>query len=133
MAEAKATPRSPIESGCPDGLQYVHPVMLKNFGNWDYHYRPRPGVLCHVAKSGDKIFTVRVGTQRILDLFTLRKLCDIGDQYADGHVHFTIRSNLEYMVADEAKVEPLIKALNDAGYPVGGTANSVSMIAHTQG
>jgi dissimilatory sulfite reductase (desulfoviridin) alpha/beta subunit len=32
-----------------------------------------------------------------------------------------------------SKVEPLIKALTDSGFPVGGTANSVSMIAHTQG
>jgi len=37
------------------------------------------------------------------------------------------------MVTDGSKVEPLIKALNDKGYPIGGTANSVSMIAHTQG
>jgi len=25
-------PRSPIESGCPDGFQYIHPVMRKNYG-----------------------------------------------------------------------------------------------------
>jgi len=37
------------------------------------------------------------------------------------------------MVADEAKVEPLIKALEDAGFIVGGTANSISTLSHTQG
>ena len=25
--------RTPIESGCPDGMQYMHPLMIKNFGN----------------------------------------------------------------------------------------------------
>jgi sulfite reductase beta subunit len=37
------------------------------------------------------------------------------------------------MVTDGSEVEPLIKALSDKGYPIGGTANSISMIAHTQG
>ena len=37
--------RTPIESGVPDNKQYVHPLMLKNYGNWRYHDRPRPGVL----------------------------------------------------------------------------------------
>src|SRR5512147_1643227 len=77
--------RSPIESGCPDGFQYMHPVMRKNYGQWAYHEDPRPGVLVHVAHSGDKIWTVRAGTQRILDIFTLRELCDIGDKYGEGY------------------------------------------------
>ena len=25
--------RTPIESGCPDGFQYMHPLMRKNYGN----------------------------------------------------------------------------------------------------
>ena len=74
--------RRPIESGCPDGMQYMHPVMIRNFGQWKYHEHPRPGVLLHTgAHSGDAIWTVRAGTQRILDVYTLRKLCDIGDEF----------------------------------------------------
>jgi dissimilatory sulfite reductase beta subunit len=79
---ALADMRPPIESGCPDGFQYMHPVMVKNYGNWKYHEHPRPGVLLHVAHSGEKIWTVKAGTQRILDIFTLRKLCEIGDSTA---------------------------------------------------
>ncbi len=60
--------RPPIESGCPDGFQYMHPLMRKNYGSWDYHEHPRPGVLLHVADNEDKIWTVRAGTQRILDV-----------------------------------------------------------------
>ena len=125
--------RHPIESGCPDGFQYMHPTMRKNYGAWKFHEHPRPGVLRHVAHSGDEIWTVKCGTQRILDVFSLRKLTSIGDEFADGYVRFTIRSNIEYMVTKEAQVEPLIKALTDAGFIVGGTANSVAMISHTQG
>ncbi len=28
--------REPIETGCPDPWQYMHPVMRKNFGMWKY-------------------------------------------------------------------------------------------------
>ena len=126
---SKVEQRMPIESGCPDAFQYMHPVMRKNYGLWKYHEHPRPGVLRHVAYGGDEIWTVRVGTQRILDVFTLRKLCQIGDDYTDGFVHFTIRSNLEYMVTKESQVAPLIAAIEEAGFIVGGTKNSVAMIS----
>jgi sulfite reductase beta subunit len=90
-------------------------------------------VLHHVSHTGDEVWTVRAGTQRQMDVYTIRKLCDIADKYADGFVRFTIRSNIEFMVADENKVKPLIEALLKEGFPVGGTGNSVSMISHTQG
>ena len=93
---AMADMRPPIESGCPDGFQYMHPAMRRNFGQWKYHTDPRPGVLCHVAESGETVYTVKCGTQRILDLFSLRELTSIGDEYADGYIRFTIRSNVEY-------------------------------------
>ncbi|MBZ0070543.1 MAG: dissimilatory-type sulfite reductase subunit beta [Thiohalobacteraceae bacterium] len=125
--------RQAVESGVPDAFLYMHPLMVKNYGNWDWHDRPRPGVLHHVAKSGDEIWTVRAGTQRQMDTGTIRKLCSIADEYAEGHVRFTIRSNIEFMVGSEAKVAPLIEKLGKEGFPVGGTGNSMSMIAHTQG
>jgi sulfite reductase beta subunit len=45
--------RTPIESGCPDNKQYMHPALLRNYGNWRYHDRPRPGVLHHVSNTGE--------------------------------------------------------------------------------
>jgi sulfite reductase beta subunit len=107
--------------------------MKSNFGQWSYHDRPRPGVLHHVAKSGDQIWTVRAGTARQMDLYTIRNLCDIADQFAEGHVRFTMRSNIEFMVSSEDKVNPLIEKLTAEGFPVGGTGPSVTMISHTQG
>jgi len=133
MSEAQEAPRMPDECGVPDPMQYMHPVLKKNYGAWDWHDRPQVGVLHHVAKSGDEVWTVKAGTQRQMDIHTIRKLCDIADEFADGHVRFTTRSNIEYTVSDESKVEPLIKKLEEAGFPVGGTGNSVSMISHTQG
>lgn len=125
--------RTPIESGVPDHFQYMHPLLKKNYGDWDWHDRPRPGVLHHVARNGDEVWTVRAGTQRQMDVHTIRKLCDIADQYAEGYVRFTIRSNIEFMLSHHHRVQPLINKLMEEGFPIGGTGNSVSMIAHTQG
>ena len=133
MSDTNETPREPIESGVPDPFPLMHPLMLKNYGDWAWHERPRPGVLRHVAHSGDQIFTVRAGTPRQLDVYSIRQLCDIADDHADGHVRFTSRSNIEYMLAEEDRVPALVDALEEAGYPVGGTGNSVSQISHTQG
>ena len=132
MSEA-TQPRRAIESGVPDPFPHMHPVMKENYGKWKWHERPRPGVLHHVAHTGAEIWTVRAGTQRQMDVHTIRKLCDIADTLADGHVRFTVRSNCEFMVDDESKVAPLIEKLESEGFPVGGTGNSVSMISHTQG
>ncbi len=129
MAEA----RQPIESGVPDPFPWMHPALRKNYGKWKYHDRPRTGVLHHVAESGDEVWTVKAGTCRQLDVFTIRKLCDIADEYCGGFIRFTTRSNAEFMVTDEKKVAPLIERLKKDGFPVGGTGSSVSQLAHTQG
>ena len=125
--------RHPIESGVPDAFQYMHPTLRKNYGQWKWHDRPRPGVLRHVSDNGDTIWTVRAGTQRQMDVYTIRLLADIADEFSDGYVRFTIRSNIEYLLKDESKVNPLIERLESEGFPVGGTGNSVTMISHTQG
>ncbi|VAX13029.1 Dissimilatory sulfite reductase, beta subunit [hydrothermal vent metagenome] len=129
----KRSVRQAIESGVPDSFSYMHPLMRKNYGQWDWHERPRPGVLHHVSVHGDEIWTVRAGTQRQMDTGTIRKLCQIADEYADGFVRFTIRSNIEFMLAAGDRVALLIDKLQEQGFPVGGTGNSISMIAHTQG
>ncbi len=128
-----AKPRMPDECGVPDPMPLMHPVLKKNFGQWKYHDRPRPGVLHHVADGGDEIWTVKAGTQRQMDIYSIRTLCDIADEHAGGHVRFTVRSNIEFMVNSFDKVQPLIDRLGEEGYPVGGTGNSISMISHTQG
>ncbi|MCR6628653.1 MAG: dissimilatory-type sulfite reductase subunit beta [Magnetospirillum sp.] len=125
--------RRPVESGVPDPFPFMHPVLKQNYGNWKWHDRPRPGVLHHVSYSGQEVWTVRAGTQRQLDVFTVRQLCDIADELAEGHVRFTVRSNIEFLLSRADKVAPLIARLEAAGFPVGGTGNSVSMVSHTQG
>ena len=58
---------------------------------------------------------------------------DLADKYCDGYLRFTSRNNVEFLLTDESKIEPLKKELNKHGYLVGGIGNAISNIVHTQG
>ncbi|MBF0153880.1 MAG: dissimilatory-type sulfite reductase subunit beta [Magnetococcales bacterium] len=131
MSETKMAPR---DQGAPDYKVNLHPVMLKNYGKWDYHERVRPGVLVHVAESGDKIWTIRAGSPRTLSADKVREICAIADKYCKGFLRFTTRANVEFLVDNEASIQPLINEVEGSlKFPVGGTGPSVSNVAHTQG
>ncbi|MEG1168454.1 MAG: sulfite reductase, dissimilatory-type beta subunit, partial [Gordonibacter sp.] len=112
--------------------ELLPPIIQENYGKWLYHEYPRPGVLKHVGPAGT-LYSVRVGTPRLLAVDSIRELCGVADKYCDGYLRFTSRNNIEFLVSDEANVEPLVDECNERGYPVGGTHNSLSNIVHTQG
>ena len=120
--------------------EFLPPVIKNNYGKWVYHEILEPGVLVHVAENGDKVFTVRVGGARLMSISHIREICEIADKHCDGHLRFTTRNNIEFMVDDLAKVEPLKKELlgrKQAGggfkFPIGGTGAGITNIVHTQG
>jgi sulfite reductase beta subunit len=120
--------------------EFYPPVIAKNKGQWLHHEVLKPGVLVHVAKSGDKVFTVRCGGARLMSTTHIREICEIADKYCDGHVRWTTRNNVEFMVDEESKCDALLKDLEGrkfAGgsykFPVGGTGTSITNIVHTQG
>jgi dissimilatory sulfite reductase beta subunit len=126
-------PTRRTDIGPPSYENFLPPIIKRNYGAWKYHETPRPGVLVHVAESGERLFTVRAGTPRLLNVKTLREFADLADKYCGGHVRFTTRHNIEFLLTDGSKVEPLIADLGRLGFPVGGTGNSISSIVHTQG
>ena len=82
-------------------------VIAKNFGKWLYHEILEPGVLMHVAESGDKVYTVRCGGARTITTVHIREICEIADKYCGGCVRFTTRNNVEFMVTDEETLAAL--------------------------
>ena len=97
-------------------------------------------MLVHVAETGDKVYTVRVGGARLMSTLHIREICEIADKYCDGYLRLTTRNNIEFMVDSENKVEPLIKDLEGRKFkggsfkfPVGGTGAGITNIVHTQG
>jgi len=119
--------------GPPNFREMLPPVIEKNYGQWKFHERLQPGLLRHVADSGDEIYTVRVGSPRLVSTDWIKDMCDIADQYCGGYLRFTSRHNLEFLVSDQSKVEPLIAHLKAMGLPVGGTGHAISNPVHTQG
>ncbi len=119
--------------GPPKYEEFLPPVVKKNYGKWKYHELVKPGVMVHVAESGDKLFTVRAASPRLLSVVSLRLYADLADKYCGGHLRFTSRNNVEFLASDESKIEPLVKDLQAAGFPVGGIGNAISNIVHTQG
>ena len=119
--------------GPPDYNQFLPPVIKANYGKWKYHEVLKPGVMVHVSESGDKLFTVRAASPRLLSIKTLRKFADFAEKYCGGHLRFTSRNNVEFLLTDQANVDPLIADLKAINYPVGGIGNSISNIVHTQG
>jgi sulfite reductase beta subunit len=120
--------------------EFYPPVIAANKGKWLYHEYLQPGVLVHVAESGDEVYTVRVGGARLMSVTHIREICEIADKHCDGHLRFTTRNNIEFMVDNKAKVQPLIDDLEsrkfDGGsykFPVGGTGAGITNIVHTQG
>ncbi len=119
--------------GPPDFRQFLHPLIKKNYGQWKYHETLAPGVLCHVAEGGDRIYTVRAGWPRLVSLPSVRLMADLADKYCGGYLRFTSRNNVEFLLDNPKNIEPLKKDLLAAGFPVGGTNNSISNNVHTQG
>ena len=120
--------------------EFYPEVIKKNKGKWLYHEILKPGVLVHVAESGDEVYTVRCGGARLMSVTHIREICEIADKHCDGHLRFTTRNNIEFMVDNKAKIDPLIKDLEsrkfDGGsfkFPVGGTGAGITNIVHTQG
>jgi len=138
-------PQKPMENRITDlgprhFWQYFPPIIQKNYGKWKYHEILEPGLLVHVAESGDKVFTLRVGGARLMSVENVRELCDIADKYCNGYFRFTTRNNIEFMTDSLDKVKALKKDLagrkhvsGSFKFPIGGTGAGVTNIVHTQG
>ncbi|MDM8517587.1 dissimilatory-type sulfite reductase subunit beta [Desulfobacterales bacterium HSG16] len=138
-------PDKPMENRISDiGPQkfdaFYPPVIGKNKGKWLYHEILEPGVLVHVAESGDEVFTVRCGGARLMSVTHIREICELADKHCDGYLRFTTRNNIEFMVDSKDKVDALKKDLVDRKFdggsfkfPIGGTGAGISNIVHTQG
>ena len=120
--------------------EFYPPVIAKNKGKWKYHEILEPGVLVHVAESGDEIFTVRAGGCRLMSVTHIREICEIADKYCGGHLRFTTRNNIEFMTDSKDAAMALKKDLESRKFPggsfkfpVGGTGAGVTNIVHTQG
>ena len=128
-----SVPERKTDIGPPHFEKFLPPVIKKNYGDWSHHEKLDAGTMVHVANGGDKVFTVRVASPRILSTDTIRDMMDVADKYCDGYIRWTTRNNVEFMTDDEGKVAPLKADLKSRGYTIGGIGPRISNVVHTQG
>ncbi|MDP8206453.1 MAG: dissimilatory-type sulfite reductase subunit beta [Candidatus Electryonea clarkiae] len=119
--------------GPPDFKEYLPPAVKKNYGQWKYHEILEAGVLVHVAESGDKLYTVRCGSPRLVSTTSILFYTEIADKYCDGFLRFTSRHNVEFLTTEFDNVAKIKAEMTEYGNPVGGTGPSITSIVHTQG
>ena len=119
--------------GPPQYEKFLPPVVKANYGKWDSHEILAPGIIVHTAESGDKLYTVRAATARLISVQKVRQFCDIADKYCDGHLRWTSRNNVEFLTTKKENIELIRNDVEALGHPVGGTGRSITNIVHTQG
>jgi sulfite reductase beta subunit len=133
MTDAEAKEKRQTDIGPPHFKEHLPPVIAKNYGDWKYHEEIDGGTMVHVANSGDKVYTVRVASPRILSTETIRGFLDIAEKHCDGYIRWTTRNNVEFMTPDEKKVDAIKKDVAAMNYQVGGIGSRISNVVHTQG
>src|SRR5208283_2821037 len=126
-------PQRKTDIGPPHYKNFLPPVIEKNYGDWKYHEELSAGLMVHVSNTGDKVWTVRVASPRLLSTVTIRDYAAIAEKYCGGYLRFTTRNNVEFLVSDEKNIEPLQKELQSKKYMSGGIGDRISNIVHTQG
>src|SRR5512136_1447680 len=106
---------SKMDIGPPNFQEMLPEVIKKNYGQWKYHEIMKPGVLRHVGENGDEVFSIRVGSPRLVSIDFIRDICDIADKYCDGHLRFTSRYNIEFITDSQVKADGIIEAAAKLG------------------
>ena len=110
----------PLEANLP-------PIVKRNYGQWISHEHPRPGVIKHDSQSGEACYTVRTGMppNARVSTQTMRQLCALADEFAEGYFRVTQRNSCEFVGVPEDRIDQLITRLAALGFPVGGTNRSL--------
>ncbi len=110
----------PLEANLP-------PILKRNYGQWISHEHPRPGVIKHDSKTGEACYTARAGMppNARVSTATLRRICDLADEFAEGYFRVTQRNSCEFVGVPAKRIEELIARLAALGFPVGGTNRSL--------
>src|SRR4030066_2132227 len=102
----------------------IPPVVLKNYGKWDTHEIPKPGVIKRISESGDVCYTVRTAMPPSrISVASMLELCDLADEYSGGYFRITLRNAFEFIDVRAEKIDELIEKVEAMGFPVGGTRN----------
>lgn len=121
--------------GIPPTEANLPPIIKRNYGQWVWHDVPRPGVLRHVAESGEECYTIRAGMPSNARVSTelARIICNLADRYTEGYLRITRRHSLELVGVKPEEIDEVIQKLVALGLPVGGADRSLHNVVACTG
>lgn len=121
--------------GIPSLQENLPPIVKRNYGQWVYHEVPRPGVLKHVARSGEACYTVRAAMPPNARVSTAlaRQICELADTYTEGYLRITRRQSLELVGVQPEQIDEVIEKLEALGLPAGGVDRALHNVVACTG
>ncbi|ABO08876.1 dissimilatory-type sulfite reductase subunit beta [Pyrobaculum calidifontis] len=97
-------------------------ALKRNLGKWVDRKFHGYGIIEHVSATGERIFTVKVGTPPNfrVSVDTLKKFVEIADTYGIGALRITRNGNVEFMADSLENALKIKEAVEKLGFPVGG-------------
>ena len=128
-----ALPQRKTDIGPPNYKQFLPPVIQKNYGNWKYHEILTPGTMVHVGESGDKLWTVRVASPRLLSTETIREHCDIAEKYWTDTSGIQQETMWNSWYQTRRNLSRSRRSLKTEASRMGGIGPHITNVVHTQG
>ena len=107
------------------GASQLPELIRENYGAWIDRKFHESGIIEHISKSGESLFTVKVGLppNSRLSSKTLRKIVEVADAYGLKSVRATRGMNLEFLADSLDNARKIVEEMKQAGFPAGGWKN----------
>ncbi|AAL64306.1 sulfite reductase beta subunit [Pyrobaculum aerophilum str. IM2] len=102
--------------------EWLPELIRRNVGKWVDRKFHGYGIIEPISSTGDRVFTVKVGTPPNFRMSTetLRKFIDIADKLGIGGIKITRNGNLEILTDSLDKALKIKEEVEKMGFPVGG-------------
>ena len=102
-------------------------LIRRNYGAWVDRKFHDSGIIEHISKTGESLFTIKIGLppNSRLSSKSLRKIVEVADTHGLKSVRATRGMNLEFL-ADSLDIDrKIVEEIKQAGFPAGGWKNSL--------
>ena len=109
------------------GASQLPELVRRNYGSWADRKFHESGIIEHISKTGESLFTVKVGLppNSRLSSKSLRKIVEVADAYGLKSVRATRGMNLEFLADSLDNARKIVEEMGKSGFPAGGWKNSL--------
>ncbi len=101
---------------------FLPELLKRNYGRWVDRRFHGYGIIEHVSETGERVFTVKVGTPPNFRFSTdtLRRFAEIADRHGIGALRMTRSGNIEFLADSLEAAQRIREEVEGMGFPVGG-------------